>query len=265
MSTQNELTQALRADADAADTLDHDAIWARVSIGIHRRRRRRRAAAATGAAVALVATVVALPVLDRVTLGPLNAPVAGAPPAPSAPSSPSPSPSESARVPPEVLAPVASEPRATTDGTVAWAIFEECAVGTPSTASTMLTARDGTGEFEAPTDVQQVALFPDTASAVAEFDRVRQALDRCDAGSDLVTTETLDVGDQNVGVASVYGDDEGAPTPFGTYAVLTRRGTAVTLVTVDGGDGSPESSRDMVVERASQAWENLCDFDSAGC
>ena len=177
MSTQDELRRALRADADAADALDHDAIWANVSTGIHRRRRRRRAAAATGAAVALVATVIAVPALDRLTFAPVSPPVAEAPPAPTAPSTPSPDPSATAeppttpdgptRVPPEVLAPVVTEPRATTDGVVAWVLALDCAVGTPATATAMLTARDGTGEFEAATDVQQVALFADAGSAVA--------------------------------------------------------------------------------------------------
>lgn len=267
MSTPDELREALRADADAADNLDRDAIWARVTRGIHRRRRRRRAAALTGAAAAAAAVALSLPALDRDPLPPASPPVATTSPAPVTPSedatdAPSGGPTQ---VPPEVLVLPTTEPRATTDGTVAWVLPEQCAIGAPSTATAMVTVRDGTGEFEAPIDVQQVALFADAATAVTEADRVRQALAGCGAGSDLVTTEASDVGAQGVEVSRVYGDDQGGPTPFGTYTVLTRRGSAIALVTIDGGDGSPESARDPVVERARQVWENLCGYDSAGC
>ncbi|WNB85556.1 hypothetical protein [Cellulomonas sp. ATA003] len=276
MTTPDDLRRVLRSEADAAGALDHDAIWAQVATGIHRRRRRRRTAAVIGTAAAVAAIAVGVPALDRVDLPTWPAPVATAPPAP-APTTPTPEPSTTPDptktpssavtipVPTEVLAPALLEPRTTTDGTVAWALPEECAAGSPSTATAMLTARDGTGEFEARIDVQQVALFADAATAVAEADRVRAALAACDASSELISTETVEVGAQGTGVARVYGDGEGAPTPFGTYAVLTRRGSALALATVDGGDGSTESSREPVTQRARQLWERLCGYESAGC
>ena len=128
----------------------------------------------------------------------------------------------------------------------------------------MLTARDGTGEQEAPVDVEQVALFPDAGAATREGTRLAEELRACDARSDLVTVEAVRVGAQGTGVAYRYPSDGGA-SPFGTYVVLSRRGTALLLVTSDGGEGTPQGARRPVLRRAQQAWELLCRYDSAGC
>ncbi|GGC07564.1 hypothetical protein [Cellulomonas carbonis] len=271
MSTTDHVRHALRTDAETADHLDQDAVWASVRTGIHRRRRRRAAASVTGAALLVGGVLVGVPALDEAWFvqtepaGPVVPPVpepTGPEPAPTL----EPTPAEDyVEVPADALLPMGVARRSTDDGAVPWVLPEECAAGVPSGTTSMVTARDGTGELEAQILVQQVALFADPEQAAAEVDRLAALLEACAGDSDLVGTEPVDVPERGVGVASYFGDGEGGATPFGTYAVVSSRANAVALVTAEGGEGTPEGSRDATVERARGLWERLCTYDAADC
>ncbi|WP_158068927.1 hypothetical protein [Cellulosimicrobium sp. CUA-896] len=81
-------------------------------------------------------------------------------------------------------------------------------------------------------------------------------------------TEPLDVGAQGAGLATDYygasdgGDLDGA---LGSYLAATRRGTAVTLVALDGGETTVGVARETVVANAQAAWDLLCRYDAEGC
>lgn len=276
MSTTEHVRDALRAVAETADHLDEDAVWANVRTGIRRRRRRRAAASAAGAALLVAGVVVGVPWMDESwsirtePAGPVLPTVAE--PTPDGDPEPDPTPDEeeqvaapAVEVPREALLPVETEPRTTLQGVVAWQLPRDCTRTPPLDAVGMVTARDGTGEYEAQIPLQQVALFADATQATAEVERLVVALEACVAASDLVRTEPVDAGDGAIGAAEHYGDGAGGATPFGTYTVISRRGNAVVLVSAQGGEGTPDGNRDRVVERARQAWEPLCAYEGAGC
>lgn len=52
---------------------------------------------------------------------------------------------------------------------------------------------------------------------------------------------------------------------LGSYLALTRRGTAITLVALEGGESTVGAAREDVTAQVQQAWELLCRFDAAGC
>ncbi|UZN01510.1 hypothetical protein [Cellulomonas sp. S1-8] len=172
---------------------------------------------------------------------------------------------------PDAWAPV-SAPRTETGDVTAWRLPESCAVGSPDAATAMLTAAHGDGLVEMPVGVQQVAVFPDADSAVAELDRVVAALTVCGADGATAPTryllEPVAVGAQGTGLVTDYygssaqGDLDGA---MGSYLALTRRGTAVTLVSHEGGESTVGTARDRVAPLLDAAWRLLCPYDAAGC
>lgn len=166
----------------------------------------------------------------------------------------------------------AQGPREEVAGVTAWRFPESCDVGTPGGAATMRTVTQGTGELESPVGVQQVAVLPDADAAVAETRRVVDALRACTRyASDSATTyavEQLDVGAQGTGLATdYYGASAQGPLDeaLGSYLAVTRRGTAVTVVGLEGGESTVGAARDVATRLAGQAWELLCAYDSAGC
>lgn len=166
-------------------------------------------------------------------------------------------------------------PREESDGVVAWRLPEACTAGEPTTAATMRTVTQGDSAEEAPVGVQQVALFADADAAAAEADRLAAAVAACaeqvpdDAsGGTTYVAEPVEVGAQGTGLATdYYGAAEGGglDDALGTYLATTRRGTAVTLVALDGGESTVGVARETVTGNAQAAWELLCAYDSAGC
>lgn len=205
------------------------------------------------------------------TAPPVAEPTTPAPdPTTSAPSAPS-------TVPAEVLlADAAWSPitgtRQESEGITDWLLPESCAAGIASTAAAMRTVTIGDGQEEAQVGVQQVALFTDADAAVAEADRVAAVLAQCTAAPGTETTyvvEPLAVGAQGLGLATdYYGSsaegtvDDGA---LGSYLALTRRGTALTLVGLQGGESTIGVARESVTAHTQAAWDLLCGYDSAGC
>lgn len=181
-----------------------------------------------------------------------------------------------ADLPPEVLLPDAAfDPitgdRVETDGVSAWALPDSCAIDPPAAAA-MRGVTVGTGEFEAPVGLQQVAVFADADTAVAEADRLVAALTSCSPAADDTQTrylpEPVAVGAQGTGLATDYygaaesGSEDAA---LGSYLAVTRRGAAITLVANDGGESTIGVARSEVTDRLQAAWELLCRYDSAGC
>jgi len=155
---------------------------------------------------------------------------------------------------------------------VDWRVPEACDGGSPTGGLAMRTVTAGSGELETRVGVHQVVLLADADAAVAEADRLGAALTACTQHvSDDSTTyvvEPLTVGAQGVGLATDYygGSVEGAlDDAMGTYLGITRRGNAITLVAVDGGEGTVGTAREAVTANAQAAWELLCTYDSAGC
>ena len=233
--------------------------------------RPRRTPSVLTTAVAL--TVVVLAGCSSPTPGP------GAETPAAAPTSASPSPTPAPEAPAteiaaDVLLPAAAwEPAgpagAPTPGVTDWRLPESCAVGAPATASAMLGVEHGDGALESSVGVQQVAVFADADAAVAEADRVAAALARCaaDPGApSRYVVEPLAVGAQGLGLATDYYGTEGdVSTAIGTYLALTRRGTAVTLVSAEGGESNVGAAREELTARAGAAWELLCTYDAEGC
>ncbi len=195
-----------------------------------------------------------------------------------APGSPAPPPPERRTdvaaadlLPADAWGPQAS-PREESTEVTAWRTPQSCETGTPADAVAMLTATHGDGQEEAPVGVQQVAVLPDADTAVSEAARLGDALTACtDAGESaptLYVAEPLDIGAQGLGLAtdhdgsSAGGDLDGA---LGTYLAVTRRGNAVTLVTLDGGESTVGAARERVTSLTSAAWELLCGYDTQGC
>ena len=75
--------------------------------------------------------------------------------------------------------------------------------------------------------------------------------------------EDVAVGAQGRGLANNYAElgDQGA----GSYAAVTRRGNAVTIVAMLSGEESVGSARDAVTSGLTTAFDKLCSYDSAGC
>ncbi|MBI9115663.1 hypothetical protein [Sanguibacter suaedae] len=176
-------------------------------------------------------------------------------------------------IPADVMLPVVAlepsvGPREETEGVVEWRMSATCEPGTPEAAAAMRTVVQGDGEFEAPVAVQQVAVFDDAQAATDESDRLRFVLAECaqfvSDDRTAYAVEDVEVGAQGVGMSTDYygagGDDA-----LGTYLAVTRRGNAVTLVSVEGGEGTVGDARRMVTADAQEAWNQLCRYDSEGC
>lgn len=204
-----------------------------------------------------------------------TAPPAAAPTTPaSEPTTAAPAPTS---VPAEALLPDAAwapvtGARQDSEGITDWLLPEACAAGIASTAAAMRSTTIGDGEFEAQVGVQQVAVFPDADAAVAEADRVATVLAGCAAAPGTETAylvEPLAVGAQGLGLATDYygtsaagAVDDGA---MGSYLALTRRGTALTLIGLEGGESTIGVAREAVTGHAQAAWDLLCAYDSTGC
>lgn len=161
-------------------------------------------------------------------------------------------------------------PRDESTGVVDWRLPDACAAGAPAPTSAMRTVTQGTGELESAVGVQQVVVLPDADAAVAEAERLTATLTACTAGEPptLYVAEPVPVGAQGIGLATdYYGSSASGPLDdaMGTYVAVTRRGTAVMLVGLDGGESTVGSARTTVSGLAQQGWELLCPFDSAGC
>ncbi|MDC7122775.1 hypothetical protein OMK64_14665 [Cellulomonas fimi] len=161
-------------------------------------------------------------------------------------------------------------PRDESTGAVDWRLPGACAAGAPTDATAMRTVSQGTGEFESPVGVQQVAVLADADAAVAEAERLTAALGACTEGEPPTryVSEPLAVGAQGLGLATDYYGASASGSlddAMGTYVAVTRRGNAVMLVGLDGGEGTVGSARTTVSGLAQQGWELLCPFDSAGC
>ncbi|MGW6130889.1 hypothetical protein ACWFNE_12765 [Cellulomonas sp. NPDC055163] len=149
-----------------------------------------------------------------------------------------------------------------------WRVPDSCGdVGAPAGATAMRTHAHGDGTEETVVGVQQVAAFATADDAVAAATGLVGALGTCvdtsgSGGGHAV--EPVAVGAQGHGLATWYyepGDDSG----LGTYLAVTRRGSAVTLVSGEGGERTVGNARTATVAQAQQAWELLCGYEVAGC
>jgi glucose/arabinose dehydrogenase len=215
---------------------------------------------------------------DPSTQDPGTPPPTTAPATPSASSSTAaPAPDVPGDVPAEALLPATAWPasggaREESEGVVDWRLPQACATGGPAGALAMRTVAQGDGAAEAPVGVQQVAVLADADAAMAEVDRLTAALTACTGyASDSSTTyvvEPLAVGAQGVGLATDYygssasGDLDGA---IGSYLGVTRRGAAVTVVALEGGESTVGAARETVTGATQAAWELLCAYDAEGC
>lgn len=178
---------------------------------------------------------------------------------------------------PEVLLPATAwdlpvDPREESAGVVDWRLPQACDAGAPESATAMRTVVQGDGQAEAQVGVQQVALFADADAAVAEADRLAAVLRECTTyASDTATTyvvEPVEIGAQGTGIATDYYGASATGSldeAIGSYLVTTRRGTAITLVGVEGGEALVSSARGTATEQAQSAWALLCGYDSSGC
>lgn len=167
---------------------------------------------------------------------------------------------------PDELEPV-GESRGSTDQAETWFLSSACSVPAAPEAVAVQTVSQGLYESTDPVGLQTVAVFPDTETASAVADRVRAAMDACvetppgDSGS--YSAEDVAVGTQGRGLANNYAElgDQGA----GSYAAVTRRGNAVTIVAMLSGEESVGNARDAVTSGLTTAFDKLCSYDSAGC
>lgn len=173
-------------------------------------------------------------------------------------------------LPAEVLG-TADQPREEDEEDAAWWLPESCGALSPD-AVTMRTLTQGTGEFEEPIGVHQVAVFDEAEAAVAAADELIAALRECadeqPGEPTLYLAEEIEVGTQGVGLATDYYGTSASgelDEAVGTYLAATRRGSAVTLVAADGGEAMVATARENVLEQTSTAWELLCRYDSEGC
>jgi len=164
----------------------------------------------------------------------------------------------------------ADQPREETAGITAWRLPEDCRPPTPD-AVDMWTVTQGSGEFEEPVGVQQVAVFADADAATAAADALLASMESCSAAEGAATryvVEGLDIGAQGNGLvtdyygASATGD---LAIAIGDYVAQTRRGTAVTLVGYQGGESQVQTASQRTRTLLATAWERLCVYDSAGC
>lgn len=150
-------------------------------------------------------------------------------------------------------------------GVQAWQQLGDCVLGSPPQAvPAMVTTRTGDGAFEMPVPVQQIVVFATVVDAVAEAGRLQGQLNGCAGGA--YASEPVAVGAQGQGLSYGYQQVEGGRYAFGNYLVTTRRGNAVTLVALLGGEGSPEAAEQDVTSRVLDAWGRLCAYDRTdGC
>lgn len=176
---------------------------------------------------------------------------------------------------PETLLPAdvlgtADQPREEAQGVTAWLLPETCEQVTPD-AVDMWTVTQGSGEFEEPVGVHQVAVFLDADAAVAGADALAAAFASCapsEGSPTIFAVEPLDIGAQGTGLATDYnGVSAGGDldTALGSYLAETRRGTAVTLTGFSGGEAQVGTSRADTTGLLAGAWERLCAYDSEGC
>lgn len=167
---------------------------------------------------------------------------------------------------PDELEPV-GETRGSTDQAETWFLSSACSVPAAPEAVAVQSVSQGVYESTDPVGIQTVAVFEDAETATAVADRVGAAMDACvdapPAESGTYRVEDLEVGTQGRGLANSYAEpgDEGA----GSYAAVTRRGNAVTIVAMLSGETSVGSARDAVVSGLGTAFDRLCSYDSAGC
>lgn len=174
--------------------------------------------------------------------------------------------SEDVMLGPDELEPV-GESRGSTDQAETWFLSSACSLPAAPEAVAVQSVSQGLYESTDPVGIQTVAVFPDAETATAVADRVGAAMDACvetppgDSGSYRV--EDVAVGSQGRGLANNYAElgDQGA----GSYAAVTRRGNAVTIVSMLSGEESVGSARDAVTSGLTTAFDKLCSYDSAGC
>lgn len=165
-------------------------------------------------------------------------------------------------LPPDLLG--EAEPVAT-DAVEAWRLPDACGEVVPEAATAMRTHVHGDGAFEAVVGVQQVATFASADEAVAAAGALAQSLAGCiGAEGTAYRAEEVPVGAQGTGLATDhYGT--GGDGAMGTYLVVTRRGSAVTLVSAEGGESTVGAARAAVTDQAQRAWDLLCGYEAAGC
>ncbi|MFS0706043.1 hypothetical protein AB6N23_16145 [Cellulomonas sp. 179-A 9B4 NHS] len=197
--------------------------------------------------------------------------------APSVPTATSPTSAPDATAPPaartdvtaDVLLPPdafgEAEPAAT--GTVeAWRLPDACGEVVPEDATAMRTHVHGDGAYEAVVGIQQLAAFATADDAVAAAaGTLGEALAGC-AGAEGTTyrAEEVPVGARGAGLATDH-YDAGGDDAMGAYLVVTRRGSAVTLVSAEGGESTVGAARTTVTDQARRAWDLLCGYEAAGC
>lgn len=166
---------------------------------------------------------------------------------------------------------VAPEPFAESTAVEPWRIPDACGeVAAPAGATAMRTHAHGDGMLETVVGVQQVAAFATADDAVAATTALVEALGTCTDTTGSGTTyglEPVAVGAQGHGLATWYYGAAGGDgdTGQGTYLAVTRRGSAVTLVSGEGGERTVGQARAETVAQAQQAWERLCGYEVAGC
>lgn len=206
----------------------------------------------------------ASPTADPTTAQPSTAPPSTATPTPTSPAQ--------TAVPAEVMLPEGAFVNVTgavqqTEGVAPWSLPESCLVGAPDTATAMRQVTFGDGAEEGQIGMDQVAVFADADAAVAEMDRIAAAVESCSATPGTESTyrvEPVEIGAQGIGLVNDYygtGDD----SAMGTYTVVTRRGNAVRLVGIVGGESLVGETRAHVTPAAQQGWELLCGYDTSGC
>lgn len=166
----------------------------------------------------------------------------------------------------DALEPVGQE-RGEVDGPARWSLSSACGVEPSGGLVAMRTVSQGLYESLDPVGIQQVAVFATVDDAVAEADRLGAQMEACTADppaeSGSYRLEEVTVGAQGRGLANNYaalGDDA-----EGTYSAVTRRGNAVTVVTLMSGASSVGEAREMVTSSLGRAFDALCLYDSTGC
>lgn len=159
------------------------------------------------------------------------------------------------------------EDRGTTNQTETWFLSSACSVPAAPEAVAVQTVSQGLYESTDPVGIQTVAVFPDAETATAVADRVVAAMDACvttpPAESGTYRVEDLATGSQGRGLANNYAE-AGDEAP-GSYSAVTRRGNAVTVVSMLSGADSVGSAREAVTTGLRRAFDKLCSYDSAGC
>ncbi|GEA87445.1 hypothetical protein [Cellulomonas cellasea] len=223
-------------------------------------------------ALTLALTAVACSPADTAGGAPAESPSRSAEPVASATPETTAAPVTPTDVPADVLLPAqvfGASTEAFTESTAVepWRIPDSCGdVGAPAGATAMGTHAHGDGTEETVVGVQQVAAFAVADDAVAAATALVEALGACTdtSGVGAYAVEPVAVGAQGHGLATWYygaGDDTG----LGTYLAVTRRGSAVTLVSGEGGERTVGNARTETVAQTQQAWERLCGYEVAGC